>query len=274
MSASELEKSLISVLILCCYMKRILYELLNPLNPLKYKYLSDRPWWEVLGYFSKILLVAVIIMSMILVPDIFRLSSYFDDQLAKFEALSVTGNLSVKEPVYIPAKKTQIIVDTTGMHSHLGAERFLITQEGLFYRWFNQERTITAEEFGKLLENKEKTRKLLTALAVFLIPSSLFFLYAFLWLKYLLTIFLFGTAAYFLLDLTHFRLPWRQMLNVAGYAAGPVILFEVISLPVNTRYLIPLVQIVGMNVYLVPLILYAVIIGIATTAVHATRKEE
>ena len=255
-------------------MKKIVHEFLNAFNPLKFRELSDRHLFDVISYFSKVLLVAVIIMSMVLVPDIFRLSSYFDEQLAKFEALSVTGNLSVKEPVYFPARKSQVIIDTTGMRSHLGDERFLITEEGLYYRWFNQERTITAGEFATLLENKEKTRKLLTVLAVFLIPSSLFFLYAFLWLKYLLTIFLFGTAAYFLLDLTHFRLQWRQMLNVAGYAAGPVILFEVISLPVNTQYLIPLVQIIGMNIYLVPLILYAVIIGIATTAVHATRKEE
>ncbi|MBI4016606.1 MAG: DUF1189 family protein [Candidatus Aenigmarchaeota archaeon] len=250
---------------------KIIKEVFDALNPLKFKELSDKPWWDAVSHFSKILLVAVVVMSLILVPDLFRLSAYFDEQLAKFDALSVTGNLSVKEPVYIPARKTQVIVDTTGMHSHLGSERFLITNDGLFYRWFNHERTITAQEFGRLLENKEKTSMLLTAIAIFLVPSALFFLYAFLWVKYMLTIFLFGTLAYFLLDLTHFRLEWRKMLNIAGYSAAPVILFEVISLPVNTDYLIPLVQIIGMNIYLVPLLLYAVIIGVATMAVHVAK---
>ncbi len=255
-------------------MSSAIKEILNQLNPLKYKELSDKPWWEALGFFSKILLVAVIIMSMLLVPDMFRMSKYFDDQLAKFEALSIQGNLSVTQPVYIPAKKTQAIIDTTGMHSKLGPERFLLTEEGLYYRWFNQERTITKEEFGKMLENKEKVRNLLTAGTIFLLPSAMFFLYAFLWLKYALTIFLFGTIFYFLLDLTHYRLPWRQMMNVAGYASAPMILLEVISLAISTEYMLPIIQIIGVNIYIVPLLVYAAVIIIATTMVHVRKKRE
>jgi len=254
-------------------MKAFVRELVKPLNPLKFRELSDKPWWEAVWYFSKVLLVAVVIMSIILAPEIFRLSSYFDTQLAKFDALSVRGNLSVTEPVYFPDRKPQLVIDTTGLYSHLGSERFLITDEGLYYRWFNQERAITKDEFAALLENKEKTSKLLTAAAVFLIPSALFFLYAFLWTKYSLTILLFGTIFYFLLDLTHYRLPWRQVMNIAGYASALMILVEVISLGINTDYLVTLVQIIGVNIYLVPLLLYIVLMIVATTMVHVKKPK-
>ncbi len=244
--------------------------------PVRLRELCEKSFGHMVECVSKVLLLAVLMMCVVFIPRLVYASFDMGGQLAKLNTTSVSceGKLTTSEPARFPARQPFIVFDTTGIHSHLENERFLITDEGVLYRWFGKEKMRSFEWFSEVWASPQEVKGFVIALVIFILPSLVFFLYGFLWIKYLFLIVLFGTVSYVLLDLTHFRLPWKQMVKLAGYASVPMILLEVVSIPINTLYLVALVQVAGVNVYLVPLIFYSICMIVLVVFLHACRKKE
>jgi len=244
--------------------------------PVRLRELFEKSFGHMVECVSKVLLLAIIMMCVAFIPKLVQVSWDVGGQLAKVNmtTASCEGKITTNEPVRLPLSWPYLIFDTTGIHSHLERERFLITDEGILYRWFGREHVKSFEGFSEAWDDPQKMKGFVVAFIIFILPSLAFFLYGFLWIKYMCLIVLFGTGSYVLLDLTHFRLPWKQAVKIAGYAIIPVLILEVVSVPITTKYLVPLVQVVGVNMYLVPLILYSACIGLMVCFVHACKKKE
>lgn len=233
---------------------------------------SKQPFRQSITFFSKTLILAFFIMGLLSLPTLLRLPGYFEQQMLKFNTFSLESNFSVVAPVYFPERDGFLIVDTTGFHKRMQHERFLITKEGLRYKLFKEENFIEADKFKNVLSNKENFGMLFQAITILLLPSLMFWAYALLWVKYFLAIFVLGTVFFILFDLTHYRKPWKQMLHLAAYSAAIPVLLETASLPFSTEYLMPLITIIGADIYAVPFIVHATLLVIITILVHYSER--
>ena len=219
-------------------------------------------------FFSKMLLVAFVLMGFLYVPTLVGLPKYFDKEMKKFNDLSVESNFSVMAPVYFPERESLLVIDTTGLHKRLKYEWFLITHEGLYFRLFREPYFIRAESFGDVLSHKDSFVGLFIAVLVLMLPALVFWSYVFLWLKYAVLTVLLGGVFFTLFDLTHWRKSFCQMLNIAAYTSVIPVFAEIVSLPFGTAHLIPFFETIGSDLYAVPLIVHAGLIVITTFLVH------
>ncbi len=221
-----------------------------------------------LFFFSKSLFFAFIIMGLFYIPTLVRLPAYFDQQMSKFKSLSIDSNFSVTLPVYFPERDGLIIIDTTGLHTKPKYERFLVTREGVHFKLFREPHFIKSESFKEVLSHKERFSMLFTTILVLFLPALVFWSYFFLWLKYFVQILFFGSVFFTLFDLTHWRRKWKEFLNIAAITSSVPVLLEVISLPFGTAFLLPFIETIGSDVYVVPLILHSLLIILLAFIVH------
>ena len=219
-------------------------------------------------FFSKFLVFAFVFMFFLYIPTVVSFSSYFGHQMEKFNSLSVSGNFSVMSPVYFPERDSLLVVDDTGLHNKLKNERFLITKDALKYKFFGQEYLVKGEEFSDILKNQSNFAMLFSAVALLFLPSFIFWAYVFAWLKYFLTILLLASIFFTLFDLTHFRNRWTIFFNISVIAGIVPILLETVSTPFSTNYLFLIVQLVGIDVYLVPLVIHSILIVVFGFVLH------
>jgi len=192
--------------------------------------------------------------------------------MSKFTSLSLESNFSVMSPVYFPARDGFVVIDTTGLHKRLRHEWFLVTREGLFFKLVNEPYFIKADDFKNVLVHRDNFTRLFVVILLFVLPAIFFWLYAIVWLKYVVSIFLLGCVFFTLFDLTHFRKSWKQMLNICVISSFVPVFLEVISLPFDSNYLFPLVETVVGDVYALPLVLHSIIIVLMVFVVHAHNR--
>lgn len=243
-------------------------ELINSFKPSNFSTIINRSFLNSTLFFSKFLILAVILMGLIYVPTLIALPAYFSNQMQKFNTLSINGNYDVVAPVYFPERDSFIVVDTTGIHDVIKGERFLITKEGLKYKFLGKEYFLKGSDFSDVLSNKGGFSTLLSVIAVFILPALFFWVYFFTWLKYFVIIILLSSIFFTLFDLTHFKKRWIKFFNITIVAAIIPILLETISAPISTSYLIEIVKLAGVDIYLVPLIIHSCIIIISTFILH------
>jgi hypothetical protein len=108
-----------------------------------------------------------------------------------------------------------------------------------------------------------------------LFPGIAILLYIRMWLKYLLMIFVFGTLFFIIMELSKFRLKWKQALNIAAHSLTLIILIEVISAALTTTYLIPVMRFLGVSIYAVTTLIFALlmVIGILGYNIETHRKK-
>ncbi len=243
-------------------------EVINSFKPSNFTELTNRSFLNSTLFFSKFLVIAVILMGVIYIPTLIALPSYFSNQMQKFNTLSINSNYDVMAPVYFPERDSFLVVDTTSIHNTIKGERFLITKEGLKYKFFGKEHFLKGSAFSDVLSNKGGFSTLLSAIALFILPALFFWVYFFTWLKYFIMIILLSSIFFTLFDLTHFKKRWIKFFNITVFAAIIPILLETISAPISTGYLIQIVQLAGVDVYLVPLIIHSCIIVALTFILH------
>jgi hypothetical protein len=123
--------------------------------------------------------------------------------------------------------------------------------------------------------NKAKVSGFLTTVLVMLLPGIAILLYVRMWLKYLLMIFVFGTVYFIIMELSKFRLKWKQMLNIAAHALTLVIFIEVISAALTTAYLIPVMRFLGVSIYAVTTLIFAFLmfVGVVGYNIETRRRK-
>lgn len=245
-----------------------LKELLQTFHPANLAKFCGQSFKSGVLFFSKMLFLSFFLMALLYIPTFVNLPSYFGQQMLKFNSLSITSNFSTMAPVYFPERDSWLVVDTTGMHGKLKQETFLVTKNNLKYKFFGKEFELTDKDFADVMSNKSSFSVLLSSIAVLIIPALFFWLYVFLWIKYFGLSLLLSFVFFSLFDLTHFRKKWLQFFNIAVYTAIVPILLEILSVLFSTQYLVPIIQSAGFNVFLLPLIVHCILIGVFGFVLH------
>ncbi len=231
-------------------------KVLLTLHPKKYSELSTRTIRSGLKYLLSLLLASFIIMCILALPSVVSMPQYIESELSKFSKLNISIDTEMDSPVMIPEKDPQIVVDTTNTAKEMGNEKILITEDYAYYRPYGRTMRYNLSEFKDITAHKKETSKFLTFLAILLIPTVLITSYVIFLVKYILMIIVVALILFLAAKIARKNLSIFRSLNTALYASTPMILIEVIFIPFNSKYLIPVSQFMGTNIYLVTLLVY------------------
>lgn len=234
-------------------------EVYHAFNPLRFHELINASFYSSIAYFTKIMLIAFIIMSILYVPKLIDLKDQISEQISKFDEFSIKGTVKQTSPITIPEKEPLIIIDATGNEVSPGKERITITRDTLFYKFLTSRTEVPLSQIKELSQNKSVVSRLVSYAIIFLIPSVLFFCFAGMWIKYLVAGIVIGTIAFLLTDLTRFGNSWPVCAKAAFYSSTLVILLEVISSAVSAKWMISLFSFWGFHIYLIPLVIWLVL---------------
>jgi len=223
-------------------------------HPLRYQYLSDKKYRSSLFFMSRIIMIAIILAAVLAVPKLFAFKSGIQDELGKFTSFTISGNVSASAPVNIPSTNPVTVIDLA-TNNTIGDETFLITKDKIHYRFFGL-KSIDIDNLKDVTANQAAVSGFLTVLLLLFLPAFGLLLFLSLFIKYFILTLLASLAFFVLLELTHFRLKFKQMLSVTCHAATIGILLEVLSMPFSTSYLIPTIKFLGTYVYLIPLAVF------------------
>lgn len=231
---------------------KFIKEVAYTFHPFRYQYLSDKGTGSSIWFMTRIIMIAILIAGILSFPKLFAFKSSIQDEVGKFSEFNITGNVTATEPINIPSTRPVAIIDLVTENKTIGDETFLVTEDTIYYRFFGL-RDISISELKDLTSNQAAVSGFLTAILLMFMPAFGFLLFVSLWFKYMILALLASLAFFVLLELTHFRLKYRQMLSVTCHTATFAILLETFSMPFSTSYLIPTIKFLGTYVYAIPL---------------------
>ncbi len=250
-------------------------ELWQSFTPSHWAEISKKTAGNGISFFTKVLLLAFVVMMLLAIPSLVKMPKEISDQLGKFDALQLSGNFTMSSPIKLPKSEPFIIFDTSGAFTELTTERVLVTKEKIFYRPFIKTHSQYTEQLKDLKKNRENVKRFLSALVFLVLPSILFYAYIVVWLKYFLMIFTLSIILFVLLDLTHWRRTWKELFVTCCHVSTLPVLAEVVLGAVKPGLLVPVLSIAGLvKLYLVPAVVLAVLAIGASLCVHYNRKEE
>ncbi len=254
-------------------MKQFFKEVWQTFLPSTWPELSKRPLGKSIGYFSKVLVLAFVIMFLLAIPSLIKLPGVISEQLGKFEALQLDGNFTMTSPIKMPKSESIIIFDTSGAYTELTTQRVLITEKTIFYRPFFKTYELDTSELKDLKQNRNQVKNFLSVLVFFLLPSIVFYTYLAIWLKYFLIITLLSLVLFLLLDLTHWRRRWKELFVIACYVSLIPVIAEVVVSSINANLLIPVFNLFGLiTLYLVPIVILAILAIGAAVSIYYEKK--
>ncbi len=255
-------------------MRKFLGEVVQTFSPSHWGEISQRSINKSIGFFSKVLILAFVVMLLLAIPTLLKLPRGISEQLGKFEALQLSGKFNMSSPIKLPKSDPVIVFDTSGAYTELTKERVVITRDKIFYRPLFKTYDLNTEELKDLKNNREQVKTFLAMLAFFLLPSVLFYAYLVVWLKYFLLIVILSLIVFLLLDLTHWRRTWKEIMVIACHVSTLPVLAEVVVGAIDAKFLIPVLSIAGLiQLYLVPAVVLSVLTIGAALCVHYQVKD-
>src|SRR5574341_1514467 len=223
--------------------------------PPRYKQLADKPFRKSLGYMSKVLLIAFIIAGLLYIPKLFLMKDVMEEEFGKFSVFKLDGEVVQTDKITVPRHNPWLVIDLNN-NLTLTKEIFVVDKQNVQYR-FLKTNSIPREQLKDFAANKARVAGFLTIILIMLLPGIALLLYIRMWLKYLLLILVFGTLFFIIMELSKFRLKWKQMLCIAAHSLTAVIFIEVISAALTTVYLIPVMRFLGVSIYAITTIIFA-----------------
>ncbi len=256
-------------------MRQFLSEVWQTFSYAHWSEICQRPAGRALGFFSKVLVLAFVVMLLLAIPTFIKLPREISEQLAKFEVLQFSGNFTMTSPIKLPKNEPVLIVDTSGAYTELTSERLLITREKVMYRPLFNTVELSTAELKDWKRNREPVNALLAVLAFFLLPSIVFYAYLAVWLKYFVLLLVLSVVLFVLLDLTHWRRTWKELFVIGCYVSTLPVLTEVVVGSINPEFLIPVLDFWGVvKLYLIPAVILAVLAIGATLCAYYNKKEK
>ncbi len=233
-----------------------LREMFKSFSPKSYSHLATNSVWHGIKYLLIIMMIAFLLMAVISIPSLFGMPSAITAQLDKFEKLNFTADIEMNSPVMFTESDPQIIIDTTGQTMNMTTEKVLITDDFLAYRPYNKMVKINMSELREVTNYKEDMSNMITFLIVLVIPSLLITLYMIHLIKYAVLILAMTIIVFIFSRLIKKDVGLRKSLMVAVYASTIMVVIEVLFMPFSSIYLLPMLQILGVNFYFLTLLLY------------------
>ena len=231
--------------------------------PPRYKQLSQKPIYRSIGFMTRMLVIAFLLAGIVFLPKLFTLKSTIESQFKTFDEFTLSSKITQHDQFTVPVNNPWIRVDFNN-NLTLKDELFVIDTSSVQYRLLNPNR-IDQDQLKHPTEHTLAASRFVGTLVLLLIPGVALVLFVRSWLRYVLLVVTFGTLFFVIIDLTRYKMKWRQMMSVAAHAISPIIILEVVASAISTRFLlpVPLVRFLGLKFYAVTLLLFGVMMMLA-----------
>ena len=179
--------------------------------------------------------------------------------------------MDCSEPIFIPSKDPLLTVDLQS-DRNIQKEIFLINKDEFQFRFLGK-RKIDMDKLKDPAAHKQEVGTFVTSLLLLSAPGFAFIIFVKAAIKYLVITLFFGLIAFFLMDLTNYKLRFRRVLSIAAHAGVPIVLIETIAAVTNPDVLLPFMRFIGLNIYAVTLTLWFFYIIICIVFVHKRSEE-
>jgi len=88
---------------------KFIKEVLSCFYPPKYKSLKSRKFWQSYGFVLKVLLIAFVISTIIMIPDMLKLKNEITEEIGKMHSVNISGKIETTSPVRIPVKDPLLV---------------------------------------------------------------------------------------------------------------------------------------------------------------------
>lgn len=249
---------------------------LRSLNPASYLELYTRMHRNMLHYFFSLIFVAVVALLILSLPKILLFPSYLDQQLDKFQKFEVKPDVVMSAPVVFTYAAPLIIIDTSGSVTTLEGSpaKLLITDKKIQFK--SMLATIHEADisgYSNIIQHKVAIKKLILYLIIVALPTIIFVLYLLFVVKYLILILIAIVIAYLITKAFRSDILLRSVIRIVFYAATAMITLDVITMTLGIGkffYAIPFI--LGLDLYLVSLVAFAVYISVGIVLVAARER--
>ena len=217
--------------------------------PFTYKHLSQEPAIHTMGYVMVVAAFSLFVMLLTILPTLWNIGDYISYQADKFDTFKLNGQVAQSDPIYVPEADPQVVIDASGKEPY-GGETLKLTSDYLYFHLSSKAKRIKVSNLLNPKEHEPEFNKFIVALAVFILPSIVFYIYLFLLAKYFFIIIVSALVLFSIVRvILLIKISLKRTFNIAAYAATPMILIEVISTPFSPKYLFPLFKYFGLTIY-------------------------
>ena len=218
-------------------------------NPTKYHEIADEPLRPTLLHVPLMVLLGFVIYLLLAMPSILSLADTVEAQLKSFTAFTMTGDVVMADSVGLPLSNPRFVVDLT-KERKIESEAMLITKQYIYFNLIGGPKRIPITKVTHPLDHRAEFAQFVFGVFLLLLPSLLFYGYLTFLAKYTLVIgitlliALFTSKVLLIVDT-----PARRIVNIAIYAATPMVLLDTLVAPLKASLLVPLFDIMGVTFY-------------------------
>ncbi len=246
---------------------------LRSLNPVSYIELSERMHRHVFHYFFSLIFVAIVALSILSLPKLIFLQYYINNQFDKFQQLEVNINSQMHAPVFITDSEPLIAIDTSNNITdiHNLQVKLLITDKKIQFKpYFTKVYESNITGFSNLLQHRVDFKKIITYLIIIALPIILVILYTLFALKYLTIILVTIPIVFGMSRAFRSNIRFRSIIRIAFYAVTALVTLDTIAMTFGIgKFLYSVPFILGLDLYLIPLVAYAFYISVGIVLVSA-----
>ncbi|RMF06866.1 DUF1189 domain-containing protein [Candidatus Woesearchaeota archaeon] len=217
---------------------------LESLNPNAYAHLSTRSPAKAFHYFVSVVMLAFLVLVLAGLPGFAKVPQALESNLEKFSQLEISIKAEMTEPIILKSASGDniITIDTTGAVQNRTTETLLITKEKMYYAPsvpLAKSREYNMTDLKDLVKNREKAVFLLWMLILLIMPGILMISFIAYLIKYLFFVLLATGLALVITKLMKTRVRAKHVLNIAFYAATPMIILDAVGTQFTRMYGIP-----------------------------------
>lgn len=209
-----------------CMNKAFFLRLLQSCNPNAYPDLTDEKLRSTLRHFFIQFAVLFVIMGLLFIPAYFIHADEIQETLGSFSEARLDGLFTSDAPIELVGSP-KIVFDRNATAVKGQAT---IAAEGVFYRpwyWFGSEYI----SYENIKDAKSLDPRVVGLVAVFLLPALVFWSGIFILFKAFLFILLFSVLGWILAGAFKQSITYPRALQIAFYAALPLLVLEMLIFP-------------------------------------------
>ena len=215
-------------------------DLLASFNIFGYSALAKKSPKEAAGSFMLIYSFAFIVALLIAIPALVNFPTYIERELAKVDVFTIDVKYNSTDSIDIPERDPFVTISSTDTETN---SNIVITKKTMTFNFLpGIAKSYEISKFKDLKKNRDEISKVFIVLLVLLAPSLLIAAYGFNLIKYVGLMLVISLIIKLVLSVSKRKIKYKKLLSVGFYSLIPLILVEMILIPLNIpSFFIPVI---------------------------------
>ncbi len=198
-------------------------------NPIDYEDLAAENVKSSFFYLAGIMLLAFVIMSLLFIPQALNISHTIDANLANFNSLKLSTDISQKSPLAL-GKEGDFVIDLNSNATDVQKGTLVTSSRVIQHSWLGTS-VYDISGYSDIVAHKDFYKGLAYRLLALMLPSLLILGYLYFLVKFAVLILLVSFVALIIVRISRYEVSFKSILNSTVYASTAAILVEMFTMP-------------------------------------------